>query len=222
MRKQAMPPLGRRRDAAHTISMPIGHSSLHGRSERDDIAGTLKGRLLVATPAIGDPRFARSVIFICAHNDEHAMGLVLNKPMGALRLPDLLDQLGVKSSISVPDSPVRAGGPMEQDRGFVLHSDDFHLEDATVPVGEGVSLTATKEILSALGGPGGPRAAMLALGYAGWGPGQIESELKQNAWLVCPGRADLVFDDSLDGIWEHALKSIGVEAGMLSPHSGRA
>lgn len=202
--------------------MPIGHRSLHGRSERDEAAGTLKGRLLIATPAIGDSRFARSVIFVCAHNDEHAMGLVLNKPMGALRLPDLLEQLGVKSSISVPDSPVRAGGPMEQDRGFVLHSDDFHLEDATVPVSDGVCLTATKEILAVLGAPDGPRTAMLALGYAGWGPGQLESELKQNAWLVCPARTDLVFDDTLDSLWTQALDSIGVDPRMLSPQSGRA
>ncbi len=191
-------------------------------SAPDPAPGSLKGQILIAAPAIGDLRFARSVILLCAHTGDHAMGLVLNKPMGVLRLPDLLDQLDVKCSITVPDRPVRAGGPMEQDRGFVLHSDDFYLEDATVMVGDGVGLTATREVLSAMGGPSGPRRAMLALGYAGWGPGQLETELRQNAWLLAPPQDDLVFGDSLDIKWDRALGSIGVDPAMLSSQSGRA
>lgn len=184
--------------------------------------GSLRGQLLIATPGIGDPRFARTVVFVCAHNEEHAMGLILNRPMGGLRLPDLLDQLGVRSSIKVPDRPVRAGGPMEQDRGFVLHTDDFYLEDATVRVADHVGLTATKEVLEAIASPQAPRNAVLALGYAGWGPGQLEEELKQNAWLLAPPKDDLVFGDALDGKWEGALGSIGVNPAMLSSLSGRA
>ena len=184
--------------------------------------GSLRGQLLVAMPGIGDPRFARTVVFVCAHNEEHAMGLVLNRPMGGLRLPDLLDQLGVRSSIMVPDRPVRAGGPMEQDRGFVLHTDDFYLEDATVRVSDTVGLTATKEILEAIASPQAPRNAVLALGYAGWGPGQLEEELKQSAWLLAPAADDLVFGDALDGKWQSALAALGVDAARLSSHAGRA
>jgi putative transcriptional regulator len=184
--------------------------------------GSLRGQLLVATPGIGDSRFARTVVFICAHNDDHAMGLILNRPMGGLRLPDLLDQLGVPSSIKVPDRPVRAGGPMEQDRGFVLHTDDFYLEDATVRVTGHVALTATKEVLEAIASPQAPRDAVLALGYAGWGPGQLEEELKENAWLLVPARDDLVFGDALDAKWEGALAAIGIDPARLSSLSGRA
>ncbi len=202
--------------------MPIEHESHWGLSEDDESADSLRGQLLIATPSIGDDRFSRTVIYLCAHNDEHAMGLILNKPMGALRLPDLLEQLGVKCSIQVPDRPVRSGGPMEQDRGFVLHSDDFYLEDSTVRVGGGVGLTATKEILEAMGTSQGPRNTVLALGYAGWGPGQLENELRANAWLLAPADMDLVFGDQLDGKWEGALGSIGVDPAMLSFQAGRA
>jgi putative transcriptional regulator len=193
-----------------------------GVSDRDGAHSSLRGQLLIATPSIGDTRFARTVIFLCAHNNEHAMGLILNRRLGGLSLPDLIEQLGVKCSITVPDRPVRAGGPMEQDRGFVLHSDDFYLEDATVRVAGGVGLTATKEILEAIGSPGAPREAVLALGYAGWGPGQLESELKQNAWLLAPAREELVFSDALETAWEGALSSIGVNPAALSTQSGRA
>lgn len=187
-----------------------------------DTGGSLKGKLLVATPAIGDSRFARSIIYLCAHNEDHAMGLILNKPMGALRLPDLLDQLGVPCSITVPDRPVRAGGPMERDRGFVLHSDDYFLQDATVMVGGGVGLTATKEILEAMASTSAPRRSVLALGYAGWGPGQLENELRENSWLVCSPSDELVFDDQLERKWESAFALIGIDPARLSAHVGRA
>lgn len=202
--------------------MPIERPNPEASAGAEHQPGSLRGQILIAAPGIGDSRFSRSVIFICAHNDEHAMGLILNKPMGALRVPDLLEQLSVKCSITVPDRPVRSGGPMEQDRGFVLHSDDFYLEDATVRVGPGVGLTATKEVLEAMGGPNAPRNAMLALGYAGWGPGQLESELRQNSWLVCPAQETLVFDDALEVKWDTALGSIGVNPAMLSSQAGRA
>lgn len=184
--------------------------------------GWLKGQMLIASPAIGDPRFERTVVFMCAHSDEHAMGIVVNKPMGELRLPDLLSQLDVPSSISAPDVPVLNGGPVDRDRGFVLHTDDYLVREATLEVGRGIGLTATKEVLSAIASPGAPERAMLALGYAQWGPGQLEDELMTDAWLTCEGDPDLVFSADLDDKWARALALIGVSPDRLTGFSGSA
>lgn len=178
--------------------------------------------MLIASPVMGDSRFERTLIYLCAHGPEHAMGIVVNKPMGGLRLPELLVQLGVPSSIYVPDRPVLIGGPVDRERGFVLHTADYDSGDATLQVSDRVGLTATKDVLEAMAGPGGPEQAVLALGYAGWGEGQLESEIQANAWLVCDASDDLVFGEDLELKWARALRSIGVSPDKLPGASGQA
>jgi len=180
------------------------------------------GQMLIATPAIGDPRFDRAVVMVCAHTDEHAMGIVVNRAMDGLRLSDLLEQLGIESTIKLPERPVLAGGPVDTERGFVLHSDDYRCEGATVEIGPGLGLTATKDVLEAIASEDAPHRSALALGYAGWGAGQLESELKANAWLTCEASDELVFGESLEEKWESALNSIGVNPAMLSSMTGMA
>jgi putative transcriptional regulator len=183
---------------------------------------SLGGRLLVAMPGIDDPRFERSVILLCAHSPEHAMGIALNRPVDGLTLPDLLDKLGIKSQIRVPPRAVLAGGPVERERGFVVHTDDYATKESTLAVGEGLALTATREVLEALGDDRAPRQAIMALGCAGWSPGQLEKELRENVWLICDADEDLVFDADHNTKWSRALAKIGVRPDQLSSQSGRA
>ena len=187
----------------------------------DDSRG-LAGRLLIATPVIGDSRFERAVILMCAHSPEHAMGIIVNRPIEALRLPELLDQLGVTKEENAPDRQVLNGGPVDVDRGFVVHTDDYACEEATLPVSEGLALTATRDVLEAMASPSGPREAVLALGYAGWGPGQLESEIQANAWLIAEADNEIVFSEDADEKWAAALARIGVTPAKLSSLSGQA
>tara|TARA_R110002096_G_scaffold300935_1_gene495642 strand:- start:194 stop:763 length:570 start_codon:yes stop_codon:yes gene_type:complete len=182
----------------------------------------LKGKILIASPAIGDPRFDKAVIFVCDHSDEHAMGITLNKPVRDLRMPTLFEQLGVKASIRVPDRPILEGGPVDRDRGFVLHTREYGASDATLPIADDLAMTATKEILAAIASEDAPRRSVLALGYAGWGAGQLDDELQANAWLVADPDETLIFDDAFDDKWTLALKSLGVDPGRLSASSGHA
>lgn len=182
----------------------------------------LGGKLLIATPMIGDPRFDRSVILMCDHSDEHAMGIIINKPVSGLRLPELFDQLGIETDTTAPDRAVLLGGPVERDRGFVLHSNDFSADGSTLPVSAGIGLTATKDILEAIASDHPPRRSVLALGYAGWGPGQLEDELTANAWLVADPDEALIFSDTNDDKWEKALAIIGISPEHLSSLSGHA
>lgn len=182
----------------------------------------LGGKLLIATPSIGDPRFDRTVILMCDHGPEHAMGIILNKPADDLRLPELFEQLGVAGSHPTPDKPVLMGGPVDQDRGFVLHTRDYSTEDATLPVNERIGLTATKDVLEAMASAAPPRRSLLALGYAGWGAGQLEHELAANAWLVAELDEDLVFDTDDADKWPRALDLLGVSPEHLSALSGHA
>ncbi|MAL09803.1 MAG: hypothetical protein CMF74_09085 [Maricaulis sp.] len=185
-------------------------------------SGYMTGKILIASPAIGDPRFDRTVIFIVDHNEEHAMGITLNKPMRDLRLPILFEQLGVENAIRVADKAVLDGGPVDRDRGFVLHTSEFGNEDATLKVGTDFGLTATKEVLDAMASDTPPRRAVLALGYAGWGAGQLDDELQANAWLVADPDETLLFDESYKDKWERALKSLGVDPQHLTGQSGHA
>ncbi|MCG8443697.1 MAG: YqgE/AlgH family protein [Caulobacterales bacterium] len=194
----------------------------HMADQSSDDAKWLRGKMLIATPSISAPRFDRSVIFMCAHNEEHAMGIIVNKPLGELRLPHLLDQLSIESSEAAPNQAVLDGGPVERDRGFVLHSADYHSENATLDVIASIGLTATRDVLEAMGSPSGPSRSTLALGYAGWGPGQLESEIQANTWLICDPHDELVFDDSHEAKWERALASIGVAPEKLSSLFGQA
>lgn len=191
--------------------------------------GYLDGQLLIAMPGMSDERFARSVIYLCAHSADGAMGIVLNKAASDLNMPDLLVQLDI---IQRPDAirlrdrveqmPVLVGGPVEASRGFVLHSPDFFIDESTLPIDDDVCLTATVEILRAIAKGEGPESAVLALGYAGWSAGQLESEIQANGWLNCPSDPAIIFDASLDAKYDRALRTLGVEPAMLSGVAGHA
>ena len=180
--------------------------SMAQRTTQDIVGeGYLDGQLLIAMPGMSDERFARSVIFVCAHSAEGAMGVVLNRPATDLSLPDLLVQLDIlpeAERIRLPSEvgrmQVLMGGPVETSRGFVLHSPDFHIEQSTLPIDDSICLTATIDILRAIARGQGPRNAVLALGYAGWSAGQLESEIQANGWLNCPADAELIFDSATD------------------------
>ncbi len=185
----------------------------------------LTGRLLIAMPGIGDPRFERAVVFLCAHNAEHAMGLAVNRPVEGLSVGSVLKRLKVvESTIELPEDLVLMGGPVERDRGFVLHTDDYNCEQSSVPVIPGISLTASSEVLEALAGGHNrrPRRSLLALGYAGWGAGQLEREILENVWLTCEADEALVFGDDHARKWTRALAKLGVGAEQLSRFSGSA
>jgi len=189
----------------------------------------LDGQLLVAMPGMMDERFARAVIYVCAHSPEGAMGIILNRPAANVNMPDLLVQLEIlpeMDRINLPEQvgrmQVLMGGPVETSRGFVLHSPDYHIAQSTLPIDDSVCLTATIDILRAIAQGRGPREAILALGYAGWGAGQLELELQANGWLNCPADAELIFSTPADIRYEMALRRIGIEPAMLSMEAGHA
>jgi putative transcriptional regulator len=179
----------------------------------------LTGQLLVAMPGLADPRFARTVIYMCAHNAEGAMGLVLNKTIESLTFPDLLSQLGIESTAGGIPIRIHFGGPVESGRGFVLHSADY-VQDATMLVDSAVALTATIDILKAIAQGAGPKQRLLALGYSGWGAGQLDAEIKANGWLSVAADEDLVFGGDLEGKWLKAMKKIGIDPIMLADTAG--
>jgi len=182
----------------------------------------LEGKLLIALPGIGDPRFEKSVIYMCAHSGEGAMGIIINKPVGGLTFHDLMTKLELKIGARTPNFPILFGGPVETGRGFVLHSGDYESSDATLPVSEDVSLTATLDILRAMADGRGPERAIFALGYAGWNPGQIEDEIRRNGWIHCDSDSTLLFDAEFDAKWVIALRKLGIDASGLSAQTGRA
>ena len=181
----------------------------------------LSGQLLIAMPGMTDPRFEKSVIYVCAHNSDGAMGLVVNRAIDSLTFPELLQQLEIDPAAGNDSVRVLFGGPVEQARGFVLHSPDY-LQDASLVVDENVALTATIDILRAIAEGKGPANCLLALGYAGWGAGQLDSEIKSNGWLSVDADADLVFGCDLDEKWERAMAKIGIDPRMLSDDAGHA
>ncbi|MCA8926827.1 MAG: YqgE/AlgH family protein [Alphaproteobacteria bacterium] len=181
---------------------------------------SLTGRFLIAMPHMGDPRFARSVVFLCAHGDEGAMGLIVNKEAENITFNELLEQL----EIEPPPGDmltVQNGGPVESGRGFVLHSRDY-FQEGSVRVTDDVILTATVEVLRSIAGGEGPRRRLLALGYAGWGQGQLESEIQANGWLVSDADDDILFSPDLETKWTRALAKLGVDPAALSGVAGRA
>lgn len=182
----------------------------------------LDGKLLVAMPGMGDPRFEKAVILICAHSEEGAMGLIVNRPAPDLTFASLLEQLSIPRVPHGRDIRVHTGGPVERGRGFVLHSSDYAGGAATMRIEGGYGMTATLDILEALARGDGPARALLALGYSGWGPGQVEDEIKANGWLVVDGSADLVFSADDGGKWAGALKRLGIDPLTLSAAGGRA
>jgi len=198
-------------------------------SAKSSAHGYLDGQMLIAMPAMNDERFARAVIYVCAHSSEGAMGIIVNQPAGNIKFPDLLVQLEVIPAAERIELPVRAedvkvlkGGPVEAGRGFVLHSADFFIENSTLPIDEGICLTATLDILKAIARGKGPHNAILALGYAGWAPGQLENEIQQNGWLHCPADPELIFGYDTEAKYDKALRKIGIDPGMLSSDAGHA
>jgi putative transcriptional regulator len=184
-------------------------------------ADYLTGQLLIAMPTMGDPRFSKSVIYICAHNEEGAMGLIINKLANSLTLVDLLSQLDIESLGAAPKLPIHFGGPVETSRGFVLHSAEYSGGGA-IDVTDDMALTATIDILKDIAEDKGPEQFFLALGYAGWGAGQLDGEIQKNAWLHVPADADLSFGPDIDSKWERAIAKIGIDLSLLSSDSGHA
>ncbi|WP_417729523.1 YqgE/AlgH family protein [Roseovarius sp.] len=182
----------------------------------------LTGKLLIAMPGMGDPRFAHSVVLMCAHSPDGAMGLIINKPTQDLRMRDLLEQLSIQASQQIGNRPVHFGGPVEHGRGFVLHDRGYTSAISSLDVNDDFAMTATLDILEDLARGNGPERALLALGYAGWGPGQLEAELAENGWLTCDADFKLVFDTPDPAKWEAALAHLGVSPLMLSPEAGHA
>jgi putative transcriptional regulator len=189
----------------------------------------LDGQMLIAMPGMSDPRFDRSVIFMCAHSDNGAMGIIVNKRAPMISFSELLERLDIlpqESRIKLPDDVqsmlVQFGGPVEPGRGFVLHTSDYFSADTSLPIDERVALTATLDILRAIAGGQGPRRSLLALGYAGWAPGQLEDEIQRNGWLSCAADEDLLFSHDLDSKYLSALHKIGVDPAMLSSEAGHA
>jgi putative transcriptional regulator len=184
-------------------------------------SGYLTGQLLIAMPQMRDIRFQKAVLYICAHTEEAAMGLVINKVLDSLTMPELMAHLEVPTERPLPADKVHFGGPVETARGFVLHSCDY-VDEGTLIVGHGLALTATLDILRAIGRGEGPRQCLLALGYAGWGPGQLDAEIQANSWLHAPADESIVFDQQHDTKWERAIARLGVDARMLSTEAGHA
>lgn len=182
----------------------------------------LTGKLLIAMPDMGDPRFDRSVIYMCAHAPDGSMGLIVNKPTPEVRFSDLLEQLSIDESELAADVRVHYGGPVETGRGFVLHTADYTSGAGTMEVADGIAMTATLDILEDIATGSGPKRSMLGLGYAGWGPGQLEGELVRNGWLVADANEDILFGRAAEHKWTAALKVLGIDPLMLSATGGSA
>jgi putative transcriptional regulator len=182
----------------------------------------LEGKLLIAMPGMPDPRFEKSVIFMCAHSASGAMGLIINKPIEGLSFNDLMGKFNIEVTSLVPEPPILFGGPVNMGRGFVLHSSDYGTPDATLTITSEISLTATTDILEAISKGRGPAKSILALGYAGWGDGQIESEILANGWIHCDPDPKLIFDTDYDAKWETAIGKLGAQIAGLSADAGRA
>jgi|SRR6185369_16479682 len=190
-------------------------------SDPRQITGTVEGQLLVAVPHMEDPRFTHSVIYMCSHDRDGAVGLIVNKLIEHMPFADLLRELKVEGRFQDKHIRVHFGGPVEPGRGFVLHSPEYAV-DGTKTVGGGMALTGTTEILRDIALGQGPRQSLLALGYAGWGPGQLDREIQQNGWLVVGCDTPLLFDADLEGKWQRAIAKLGFEPGALTHVAGNA
>lgn len=203
-----------------------GENTYIGRHAQKDPTMTdttdLTGKILIAMPSMGDPRFEHSVVYMCAHGSDGAMGLILNKPTQDVSLDMLLDQLEIVVKGELNDRDVHYGGPVETARGFVLHSPDYASAISTLEVDDRIHMTATMDVLEDMAQGGGPEKRLMMLGYAGWGPGQLEGEIARNGWLICDASPALVFDVPSGQKWTAALESLGVDALMLSSEGGRA
>lgn len=195
----------------------MGEDAEHARQDGQDF---LVGQLLIAMPNMGDPRFEKSVIFMCAHDEDHAMGIIVNKPLADVELTDLLDQLEIEPQEDAAETPVFFGGPVQTERGVVLHTLDYRL-DTTILLNADLGLTATKDVLVDIGGKAStnapPRRFLLAIGHAGWGAGQLEQEIAMNAWVHCEPDEAIIFNGATSPSWDRALSKLGVTSAMFSP-----
>ncbi|OWU86688.1 hypothetical protein ATO6_00300 [Oceanicola sp. 22II-s10i] len=182
----------------------------------------LTGKLLIAMPGMMDSRFTSAVVFLCAHSDEGAMGLMVNRPSAGVRLCDLFEQLNIECESGAGEQHVLSGGPVEEERGFVLHSPDYTSAISTLKVTQELSMTATMDVMEDIAADRGPARTLVTLGYCGWGAGQLESELAMNAWLTAEASAGLIFDTAISGRWEAALRTLGISPALLSSAAGRA
>lgn len=182
----------------------------------------LSGKMLIAMPSMGDPRFEKAVIYLCAHSEEGALGIVVNRRANSINRKDLLSQLQIECEPEREAEPVHFGGPVETGRGFVLHSTDWTMPEATLEVDGVICMTATVDVLKAIAAGAGPRRSMIALGYAGWGEGQLEGELRDNGWLTCDGDEEIIFGDDDASKWTAALAKLGIDPMMLSASGGTA
>lgn len=173
-------------------------------------------------PGMPDPRFEKSVIFICAHSSGGAMGIIVNKPLEGLSFRELMEKFEIAVTADGPDRPILFGGPVNMGRGFVLHSGDYGHDEATLAITPDISLTATTDILTAISQGCGPTQSLLALGYAGWSPGQIENEILANGWIHCDGDPSLIFATPYEAMWETAIATLGADISGLSTEAGRA
>jgi putative transcriptional regulator len=187
-----------------------------------DGAQGLAGQILIAMPAMEDPRFQRSVIYVCAHTEKGAMGIVINKRLPTLTFAELLEQLDIETTGQTRSLPIHFGGPVDTGRGFVLHSLDYGVQESTLNVAGAIGLTATVDILKALARGQGPNRALLALGYAGWEAGQLEDEIRANGWLTASPDESLLFGDDIEIKWQRAIGTLGIDLSMLSSASGNA
>ena len=197
------------------------------RQQKRGTTGYLEGQVLIAMPNMPDSKMEQAIIFLCAHSERGAMGLVLNKLVGNMSFADLLRQLRIiPTARRIEGLPVQFGGPVETGRGFVLHSTDYSAGESTVRVGEALGLqlglTATVEVLKAIADGKGPSASMLALGYAGWGAKELEGQIQRNAWLTCPPDDFLLFGRDYQNKWEHSIRKLGIAPSQLSRDAGRA
>ena len=199
---------------------PGGSSGGSGRPR--EAQSDLTGQILIAMPGMGDPRFERAVVFLCEHSEKGSMGLVVNKPSSDVTFPELARHLDVAVPEGGERIRVHVGGPVEPGRGFVLHSADYDRSGATLRVSPRFGMTATVEMLREIAGGMGPRRSLLALGYAGWAPGQLEAEIAANGWLTAAASMDAVFDRPDEAKWGAALASLGVDPKGLSAAAGRA
>lgn len=183
---------------------------------------SFRNSFLIATPDMGDPRFRFAVIYVVSHDRAGAMGIIINKDKPGLMISDLLDQIGISGEVKVADSPVLNGGPVDINRGFVLHSSDYFKPETSLKISKTMSLTSTKDILESLVTDNHPKQALLAVGYAGWGPGQLEKEIAQNSWLVTDADDEVIFSEDLSGKWATVLNDMGIDPGSLSQSGGQA
>ncbi len=190
-------------------------------AQRDGVKGFLEGKLLIAMPGMPDPRFERSVIFMCAHSENGAMGIIVNKPT-ELGFRELMSKLDINVIAQTATSPVLFGGPVATEKGFVLHSGDYKSADATLSVTEEVSLTATRDVLCAIAEGSGPSNWLFALGYAGWGAGQLENEMAGNGWVHCDADPHVMFEIPHESRWRSALAKLGIDLSGFSSSAGRA